>query len=78
VPVQENHGLKPAPHEARLCQSSCTLREALTMQLRELEADGMTRRTVYAEVPPRVAHALTPFGERLAPPPSLLPGDASQ
>lgn len=34
----------------------------LTQQLRELEADGMLTRTVYAEVPPRVDYAITELG----------------
>ncbi len=39
----------------------------LTLQLRELEADGVVTRTVYAEVPPRVDYRLTDFGESLRP-----------
>lgn len=37
----------------------------LTMQLRELERDGVVRRTVFAEVPPRVDYELTEFGRSL-------------
>lgn len=39
----------------------------LTLQLRELEADGIVTRTVYAEVPPRVDYRLTDFGQSLRP-----------
>lgn len=39
----------------------------LTAQLRELEADGLVSRTVFAEVPPRVEYAITPKARGLGP-----------
>lgn len=39
----------------------------LTKQLRELEANGLVERTVYAEVPPRVDYELTEVGATLEP-----------
>ena len=39
----------------------------VTLQLRELEADGIVQRTVYPEVPPKVEYALTPLGRTLEP-----------
>lgn len=41
--------------------------KVLIQQLRELEAHGLVRRTVHAEVPARVEYALTELGDSLRP-----------
>ena len=44
----------------------------LTVTLRKLERDGIVRRTVFAEVPPRVEYELTPMGMTLIAPVTAL------
>ncbi|MBE3560360.1 MAG: helix-turn-helix transcriptional regulator [Ktedonobacteraceae bacterium] len=39
----------------------------LTLQLRELEADGVVHREIYRQIPPKVEYSLTDFGKTLEP-----------
>nr|WP_197977811.1 helix-turn-helix domain-containing protein [Sphingomonas sp. CFBP 13706] len=41
--------------------------QMLTAQLREMEADGIVHRKVYAQVPPKVEYSLTEVGTGLRP-----------
>lgn len=41
--------------------------KVLTAQLRNMEANGLVTRTVYAQVPPRVEYSLTELGHSLRP-----------
>ena len=39
----------------------------LAQQLRQLEKDGVVRRVIYPEVPPKVEYSLTEWGQSLCP-----------
>ena len=41
--------------------------QLLTLQLRELEQEGILHRKVYAQVPPKVEYSLTELGQSLEP-----------
>jgi len=52
--------------ELKKCIPNITER-MLTLQLRELEKDLLVKRTVYAEVPPRVDYQLSEIAVKLIP-----------
>lgn len=56
--------LHPQPHrfsELRRLVAGIS-EKMLIQQLRQMEADGIVRRKVYHEIPPRVEYSLTAFG----------------
>ncbi len=67
-PVLVCHLLQGRKRFGELCRlvPNATQR-MITLQLRELEADNVVSRHVYAEVPPRVEYDVTEFGRTLEP-----------
>jgi DNA-binding HxlR family transcriptional regulator len=59
------HGTKRFGELQRLMPQ--VTRQMLTQHLRELEADGIVRREVYQQVPPKVEYSLTDLGKSLEP-----------
>ena len=67
-PVLLFHLLEGRKRFSDLCRAvpNATQR-MITLQLRELEADGVVARHVFAQVPPRVEYSLTDIGRKFAP-----------
>lgn len=65
-PILVCHLLAGRKRFGELCRLTPNATERMiTLQLRELEADGVLSRHVYAEVPPRVEYEVTEFGRSL-------------
>ncbi len=59
------NGTKRFNEFRRICPA--ITQRMLTLQLRELEEDGIVHREVYQQVPPKVEYSLTEFGRTLEP-----------
>ena len=67
-PVLVCHVLDGRKRFGELCRLTPNATERMiTLQLRELEADGVISRHVFAQVPPRVEYEITDFGRSLGP-----------
>ena len=65
-PVLVCHLLQGRKRFGELCRlTPNATQRMITLQLRELEADGVIARHVFAEVPPRVEYEVTEFGRSL-------------
>ena len=61
------NGLKNGPKRYGELRTICTniTEKMLTNQLRELQKDGIIKRKVYPQVPPKVEYSFTEIGEKL-------------
>lgn len=67
TPILYHLGTQPRRfNELQRLLSPITQR-TLTLQLRELERDGIIHREVFDSVPPKVEYSITPFGLTLLP-----------
>ena len=67
-PILVCHLLEGRKRFGELCRlTPNATQRMITLQLRELEADEVISRHVFAEVPPRVEYEVTEFGLSLAP-----------
>jgi DNA-binding HxlR family transcriptional regulator len=67
-PVLLFHLLDGKKRFSELCRlTPNATQRMITLQLRELEEDGVISRNVFAEVPPRVEYELTKRGQSLEP-----------
>ena len=67
-PVLLFHLLEGRKRFSELCRAVPNATQRMvTLQLRELEADGIVARHVFAQVPPRVEYELTELGRSLEP-----------
>jgi DNA-binding HxlR family transcriptional regulator len=67
-PVLVFHLLQGKLRFNALCRvTPSATRRMITLQLRELEADGIVKRTVFPQVPAKVEYELTQLGQSLAP-----------
>jgi DNA-binding HxlR family transcriptional regulator len=58
---------RPMRFSALKRELSAITQRMLTLQLRELEEDGLVHREIYKEIPPKVEYSLTEFGKTLEP-----------
>lgn len=67
IPNKNNSLFNAFTFTSRLNGRFFIAQKVLTAQLRDMEANGLVHREVYAEVPPRVEYSLTELDQSLKP-----------